>query len=59
MSPDAILLLEKILDFCHEQWAAADEPPPSDWPTPDMRIGQKMAFNEVLQFVRALLGPEA
>jgi hypothetical protein len=55
MSPDAILTLEKIIDFCHEKWAEADEAPPSDWPTPEMRTGKKMALNDVLQLARRLL----
>jgi hypothetical protein len=55
MNPDAIPTLEKIIDFCHQKWAEADKHPVSDWPTPDMQTGKKMAFNEVLQFARKML----
>jgi hypothetical protein len=48
--------LNQIIDFCSEKWGEADQPPKSDWPTPDMRTGQKMAYNSVLQFARKLLG---
>jgi hypothetical protein len=47
--------LNQIIDFCSEKWGEANQPPKSDWPTPDMRTGQKMAFNEVIQYVRKLL----
>ena len=47
--------LNEIIDFCSEKWVEADQPPKSDWPTPDMRTGMKMAFNEVLQHARKLL----
>jgi hypothetical protein len=56
MSPDATLTLEKIMNFCHEKWAEADKSPAADFPTPDMLTGKKMAFNEVLQYARKLLG---
>ena len=26
------------------------------WPTPDMQTGKKMAYNDVLQYARKLLG---
>jgi hypothetical protein len=35
--------------------AEADQPPASDFPTPDMLTGKKMADNDVLQFARNLL----
>ena len=48
--------LNEIIDFCSRKWdEAAEDPPKSDWPTPDMRTGMKMAFNEVLQYARKLL----
>jgi hypothetical protein len=55
IDPDAILTLQQIMDFCHDRWAEADKAPASDWPTPDMQTGKKMAFNEVLQYARRLL----
>jgi hypothetical protein len=55
MNPDAILTLEKILDFCHAKWPEANESPASDFPTPDMLTGQKMAYNDVVQYVRTML----
>jgi hypothetical protein len=59
MKPEAIAALEKIMDFCHEKWTETDKLPPSEWPTPDMRTGKKMAFNEVLQFARKMLDEKA
>jgi hypothetical protein len=59
MSPDAILTLEKIMDFCHEKWTEADKHPPAEWPTHDMLTGKKMAYNNVLQFARKLLDEKA
>jgi hypothetical protein len=55
MTPEAILALQQVIDFCHEKWEEAERPPASDWPTPDMLTGKKMAYNDVLQFARALL----
>jgi len=54
MTPDTIAMLEKIIDFCHEKWAEADKAPPTEWPTPDIWLGEKMAYNDVLQFARKL-----
>jgi hypothetical protein len=45
MNPDAILAIEKIIEFCHEKWAEADKAPPAEWPTKDMWVGKKMAYN--------------
>ena len=59
MSPDAILTIEKILDFCHQKWAEADQPPASDFPTSDMLTGKKMAYNDVRRFARKLVGEKA
>jgi hypothetical protein len=55
MSPDTVLALEKIVNFCHEKWAEADKAPPAEWPTPDMWLGKEMAYNNVLQFARKIL----
>jgi len=55
MTPEAILTLQKIMDYCHDKWGGADQAPASDFPTPDMLTGKKMAYNDVLQFARKLL----
>jgi hypothetical protein len=55
MTPDAILTLEKIMDFCHARWEEANQSPASDFPTPDMLTGKKTAFNDVVQYARKLL----
>jgi hypothetical protein len=55
MPPEAILTLQKIIDYCHDKWGEADKAPDSDFPTPDMLTGKKMAFNDVLQYARKLL----
>ena len=55
MTPEAILTLQKIMDYCHEKWGEADQAPACEFPTPDMLTGKKMAYNDVLQFARKLL----
>jgi hypothetical protein len=55
MTPDAILMIEKVMDYCHERWQEADRPAASTFPTPDMLTGKKMASNDVLQFARRLI----
>jgi hypothetical protein len=55
MAPDAVLTLQKIIDYCHEKWEEANQAPASDWPTPEMQTGRKMAYNDVLQHARKLL----
>jgi len=58
MTPAEILLLEKIIDYCHARWEETDRAPASDFPTPDMLTGKKMAYNDLLQFARKLLGEQ-
>jgi hypothetical protein len=55
MTPEVILTLEKLMDYCHEKWAEADKPQASSFPTADMQTGRKMAYNDVLQYARTLL----
>ena len=55
MTPETILALQRVIDYCHEQWEEANRSMPSGWPTPDMQTGKKMAYNDVLQFARRLL----
>ena len=55
MTPDAIVALQKLIDYCHKQWDDANRPITSDFPTPDMQTGRKMAYNDVLQYARTLL----
>jgi hypothetical protein len=59
MSTDITLTLQKIMDYCHEKWGEANQAPSAAWPTPDMLTGKKMAYNDVLQFARKLLGENA
>jgi hypothetical protein len=47
--------LQHIMDYCDRKWAEANEAPASDFPTPDMLTGKKMAYNDVLQYARTLL----
>jgi hypothetical protein len=54
MTPEEIVALQRITDFCHDKWQEANKAPASDWPTPDMLTGKKMAYNDVLQFNRQL-----
>jgi hypothetical protein len=55
MTPDAVLTLQKIIDYCLAKWEEANHAPASDWPTPDVQTGRKMAYNDVLQHARTLL----
>ena len=55
MTDDTRQLLQQILDYCNKKWAEADQASAGAWPTPEMLIGQKKAYNEVVQFVRSLL----
>ena len=52
MSPDAILAVQKIMDYCHEKWLEADR---AQGETPDMKTGRKVGYNHVLQYARKLL----
>jgi hypothetical protein len=55
MTPDAVLVLQNLMDYCHAKWEEANQAPPSDWLTPDVQTGRKMAYNDVLQHARTLL----
>jgi hypothetical protein len=56
MTPESILTLEKIMDYCHAKWEEADrQNPESPMPTADMLTGKKMAYNDVLQYARKLI----
>ena len=46
--------IQKIIDYCTDKWVEADQPQGSTWPTPEIQIGRKMAYNDVLQFARKL-----
>ena len=46
---DGHSLVGSRMDLCHQKWAEADKAPVSEWPTPDMLTGKKMAYNGVLQ----------
>jgi hypothetical protein len=56
MTPEAILALQQIMEHCHAKWEDANRPTKAPWPTPDMLTGKKMAYNDVLQYARTLLG---
>jgi hypothetical protein len=55
MKTDVILALETLLDFCNDRWVAADTARPGPFPNADMLTGKKIAYNEVIQFVRTQL----
>lgn len=48
--------LQRIIEYCEAEWGEANRAPPSEWPTPEMHTGRKMAFNNVRQYARLLLG---
>ena len=52
MSPDAILAVQKIMDYCHEKWIEADR---AQGETPDLKTSRKIGYNHVLQYARKLL----
>jgi hypothetical protein len=59
MTPESILTLEKIMDYCHAKWEETDrQPPESSWPTADTLTGKKMAYNDVLQYARKLMAEQ-
>jgi len=55
MTPEAVLLLQEIMDYCHAKWEEADRAADQ---TPDMRTGRKIGYNDVLKLARKrLAGP--
>ena len=50
--------LKHIIDYCEQKWLEADRPTASNWPTPDMLTGHKMAYNTVIQYARRLISEE-
>lgn len=52
MGTNATASLKAILDFCNDRWTESDQRPPSGFPNADMLTGKKMAYNDVIQFVR-------
>lgn len=59
MTPESILTLQKIMDYCHDKWEDVNQQAPaSPWPTADVLTGQKMAYNDVLQYARKLISDE-
>jgi hypothetical protein len=52
MSPDAILAVQKILDFCNEKWIEADRATDQ---TADLKTGRKIGYNHVIHYARKLL----
>ena len=48
--------LKHIIDYCQNQSQEADQPPSSPWLLPDVLTGKKLAYNDVLQYARTILG---
>ena len=57
MTKDATAMIESIVTYCNAKWVEANEASSQAWPTPEMQTGRKMAYNDVLQYARALLTP--
>ena len=55
MTQDARQKLQQVIDYCNDKWQEVDRASASDWPTPDVQTGRKMAYNDVLQHARKLL----
>jgi hypothetical protein len=55
MTQDAHPILEQIIAYCNDKWVEADKALPTPYETPDMKTGSKIAYNNVLQYARALL----
>jgi hypothetical protein len=48
--------VESIIAFCRDKYQEAMlERPITRWWTPEIQTGRKMAYHEVMQFVRTLL----
>jgi hypothetical protein len=47
--------LKKIINYCDAKWLESHQPPAAKPQPPDMLTGKKMAYNDVLQYVRTLI----
>jgi hypothetical protein len=48
--------IEKIIDFCFDEWQKAKRPEqPDRWATPEIQNGQQTAYLNVIRFARRLL----
>jgi hypothetical protein len=48
--------LKHIIRYCDKRWTEADAAPEGPFQSPDTQIGKKMAYNDVLQYARKLIG---
>lgn len=55
MTPASILMLQKIMDHCHDRLDEACKTSGAPSSTPGVLTGKKMAYNDVLQYARKLL----
>jgi hypothetical protein len=55
MTADAREMLSNVLAYTLGQWQKVHDAAASGWPTPDMQTGQKMAYNDVRNYVEDLL----
>ncbi len=59
MTPESILTIEKIMDYCHAKWEEANrQAPDARWPTADVLAAKKLAYDEVRQFAQKLLADQ-
>ena len=57
MENDGTSILREVIEHCNDRWVEADgaEPVPGAFPTAEMLTGEKMAYNNVIQFARRRL----
>jgi hypothetical protein len=55
MTQDTRQTLERIIAYCGEKWAEADQAASGAVPPPEHLAGEKKAYNDVFQFARTLL----
>lgn len=57
MTHDAATL-KHIIDYCDKKWVEADAARDAPFQSQDTQIGKKIAYNDVLQYARKLIGDE-
>jgi hypothetical protein len=55
VTADARQMLERIIAYCGEKWAEADQASAGAVPSPEHLDGEKKAYNDVFHFARKLL----
>lgn len=48
--------LKHIIDYCDKKWVEADAASDAPFQSQDTQSGKKIAYNDVLQYARKLIG---